>query len=59
MPAQFFTPTNAHTKPFFFLILVLIHRAFLHYRQSPTNAQTINKGINQPFIIIKTLHMFL
>jgi hypothetical protein len=31
---------------------VLIHRAFLYYRQLPINAQTINKGINQPFIII-------
>jgi hypothetical protein len=26
--------------------LILIHRAFLNYKQSPTNAQTINKGIN-------------
>jgi hypothetical protein len=39
-------------------ILVLIHRAFLYYKQSPTNVQTINTGINQPFVIIKTLHVF-
>jgi hypothetical protein len=31
---------------------------FICYRQLPTNAQTINKGIYQPFIIIKILHMF-
>jgi hypothetical protein len=36
----------------------LHHWASADYRQLPTNAQTTNKGINQPFIIIKTLHMF-